>query len=180
MTRNLAIVTLCTFVGACSGSSMDSQPKYHEYEPGALFSNGTVLQAPVPGTVARDDLDRDAEKTDKPPVTAALLSRGRERFEIYCTPCHDRTGRGNGIVVQRGMPKPPSYHDARLRSAPDQHFYDVITNGYGAMYSYAARVRPRDRWAIVAYIRALQMSQHATLADVPADQRARLTAEGGQ
>jgi mono/diheme cytochrome c family protein len=178
MTRLLAMITVSALVAGCSGSNMDSQPKYHEYEPGALFSSGTALQAPVPGTVARDDLDRDTESVEKPQVTVALLKRGRDRFEVYCTPCHDRTGRGAGIVVQRGMPKPPSYHDTRLRNAPDQHFYDVISNGYGAMFSYADRVRPRDRWAIVAYIRALQMSQHASLADVPVDKRSQLTAEG--
>jgi mono/diheme cytochrome c family protein len=155
---------------------MDSQPKYHQYEKGELFSSGTVLQQPPPGSVARGDLAREAQIKQKPKVDAALLARGRERFEIYCTPCHDRTGRGDGIVVQRGMPKPPSYHDARLRAAPDQHYFDVITNGYGAMYSYADRVSPRDCWAIVAYIRALQLSQHATLSDVPADKRAELDA----
>ena len=110
-------------------------------------------------------------------MTAELLARGRERYDIFCSPCHDRTGRGNGMVVQRGLPRPPSLHEDRLRSADDQHFFDVITNGYGVMYSHAARVRPRDRWAIVAYIRALQLSQHATLADLSAEERAKLATE---
>jgi mono/diheme cytochrome c family protein len=109
-------------------------------------------------------------------LTVALLERGRERFNIYCAPCHGRAGVGDGMVVQRGMPRPPSLHDERLRAAPDQHVFDVITRGYGVMYSYAMRVQPPDRWAIVAYIRALQLSQHATLADVPTADRDRLAA----
>ena len=101
----------------------------------------------------------------------ALLERGQQRFNIYCSPCHSRAGDGNGMVVQRGFPHPPSYFADNLVKAPNQHFYDVITNGYGAMFPYAARVAPADRWAIIAYIRALQASEHASLADVPADIR---------
>jgi mono/diheme cytochrome c family protein len=154
---------------------MDSQPKYSEYEPAALFPNGRVLQHPVPGTVARDDLARAQAVANKPPLTRELLARGRERFDIYCSPCHGRLGDGNGMVVQRGMPHPPSYHTERLRTAKDQHFFDVITNGYGVMYSYASRVPAKDRWAIVAYIRALQMSRHASIDDVPPSKRAQLS-----
>lgn len=95
------------------------------------------------------------------PVTAALLTRGRERYDIYCAPCHSPVGDGDGMIVRRGFPAPPSFHTARLRRAPDGHFFRVITHGYGAMYPYADRVSPDDRWAIVAYIRALQLSQHA-------------------
>lgn len=95
------------------------------------------------------------------PITMALLERGRERFGIYCEPCHSPLGDGDGIIARRGFPHPPSYHTQRLREAPDRHFYDVMTNGYGIMYSYADRVSPEDRWAIVAYIRALQRSQGA-------------------
>lgn len=174
----LALLIAAAALAGCTRSNMDSQPKYHEYEPGALFKDGKVLQAPPEGTVARGDLARDAEASDKPAVTAALLQRGRTEFNIYCSPCHDRAGTGHGIVVERGMPQPPSYHEQRLREASDQHFYDVISNGYGAMYSYADRIRPRDRWAIVAYLRALQLSQHATLDDLNPDQRAQLEAEG--
>jgi mono/diheme cytochrome c family protein len=170
----LAAAALC----GCTKSNMDSQPKYHEYEPGGLFKDGKVLQAPPAGTIARGDLARDAEAKEKPAVTAALLQRGQTEFNIYCSPCHDRAGTGHGIIVERGMPQPPSYHEQRLREADDQHFYDVISNGYGAMYSYADRIRPRDRWAIVAYLRALQLSQHATPDDLTPDQRARLAAEG--
>ena len=100
------------------------------------------------------------------PITPQLLARGQERFNIYCAPCHSRAGDGDGMIARRGFPHPPSYHTDALRNAPDSHFYDVITNGYGAMFPYAARVSPRDRWAIVAYIRALQLSQHAPAADL--------------
>jgi mono/diheme cytochrome c family protein len=167
MIRACAILVLSVALAGCSRSNMDSQPKYHQYEPAELFPNGRVLQQPPAGTVSRGDLERAAEAAQKPAVTAALLARGRERFEIYCSPCHDRSGAGAGMVVARGMPRPPSYHQERLRAASDEHFFDVITNGYGAMYSYAARVAPADRWAIVAYIRALQLSQHARLDELP-------------
>ncbi len=153
---------------------MDSQPKYSEYQPSELFANGRVVQAPVAGTVARDDPARESEATEKPALAAQLLARGRAQYDVFCSPCHDRVGTGNGIIVQRGFPRPASLHDERLRSADDQHFIDAMARGYGAMYAFADRVRPRDRWAIVAYIRALQLSQHAQVADVPDAQRADL------
>lgn len=105
------------------------------------------------------------------PVTSALLARGRERFDIYCAPCHSIAGDGDGMIARRGFPAPPSYHTDRLRNAADSHFYQVITNGYGVMYPYADRIAPQDRWAIVAYIRALERSRQATVADVPAEHR---------
>jgi mono/diheme cytochrome c family protein len=114
-------------------------------------------------------------------VTRQTLQRGRERFEIYCAPCHSPLGDGDGLVARRGFPHPPSYHDERLRRAPDRHFYDVMSEGYGVMASYADRVAPSDRWAIVAYIRALQLSQHAPVAALPPGAREHLeqaTAEG--
>jgi mono/diheme cytochrome c family protein len=166
VTRRLTLV-LCTLLAACTRSNMDSQPKDHEYEPGAL-------RAPVAGTVARGDLARADDIRQKPAVTAHLLERGRAQYDIYCSPCHDRVGTGSGMVVQRGMPKPPSLHDQRLRTADDQHLFDVITRGYGVMYAYADRVQPHDRWAIVAYLRALQLSQHADLDDLPAADRSKL------
>jgi mono/diheme cytochrome c family protein len=156
---------------------MDWQPKYQQYEPAPLFHNGRVLQEPVRGTVARGDLAYAESASDRPVLSEMLLTRGRQQFDIFCSPCHDRTGSGNGIVVQRGMPRPPSYHIDRLRAAKDQHFYDVITNGYGDMYSFATRVTPADRWAIVAYIRALQLSEHAAIDDVPPEQLERLLAQ---
>jgi len=108
------------------------------------------------------------------PVDAAVMARGRERFEIFCTPCHGRTGTGDGMIVQRGYRRPPTYHDDRLRNAPIGHFVDVIANGFGAMPDYSDQVNARDRWAIAAYIRALQLSQHAQLADVPDRERGAL------
>lgn len=177
MMRRAALLTLCAVLAGCTRSNMDSQPKYDEYKPAGLFRDGKTLQTPPDDTVARDDLARAAEAKQKPALTAALLQRGREEFNVFCSPCHDRAGTGRGIVVERGMPQPPSFHDPRMVAAEDQHFYDVISNGYGAMYSYSSRIRPRDRWAIVAYLRALQLSQHAELSDLSAEQRARLAAE---
>jgi mono/diheme cytochrome c family protein len=164
-------------LAGCTRSNMDSQPKYHEYEPGGLFRDGKVLQAPVAGTIARGDLARAEEARRRPEITAELLRQGRVAYDVYCSQCHDRAGTGAGIVVQRGFPKPASLHDERLRTATDEHLFDVITNGYGAMYAHGDRVEPRDRWAIVAYIRALQLSQHAALADLPADAQTRMAIE---
>jgi mono/diheme cytochrome c family protein len=168
------IVVMAISLAACD-QNMDVQPKYSEYSRAPLFRSG-VLRNPPAGTVASDDLERDAAVTTRPALTAALLERGGERFGIFCSPCHGAGGDGNGMIVQRGMPRPTSYHDERLRAADDQHFFDVITNGYGAMYSYASRVPSQDRWAIVAYIRALQLSRHASIDDVLPEQRAQLLA----
>lgn len=135
--------------------NMVQQPRYDEYERWPLTADNSAMQAPPEGTVAQD-APAHAAATERPPLTPALLARGRERFEIYCSMCHGYDGRGDGIVPARGFPKPPSYLEPRLVKAPVAHFYDVISNGYGVMYSYADRVSPRDRWAIAAYIRALQ------------------------
>ncbi len=134
---------------------MSKQPKQKAYSP--LVG---PAQTP-PGAVAFME-----KPSTPPPLTLALLERGQERFRIFCTPCHSELGDGRGMIAQRGFPSPPSYHIERLRAAPTSHFYDVITNGFGAMYSFAARVPARDRWAIAAYIRALQRSQNATLVDL--------------
>jgi mono/diheme cytochrome c family protein len=155
-------------LGGCD--KMANQPKRLPYEAYRGETPAIADALPPAHIVARDY--RPPPKP--PPVTAALLARGQQRFDIYCAPCHGRVGDGNGVVVQRGFPHPPSYHTDRLRQAPNQHFYEVITDGYGAMYSYADRVAPEDRWAIVAYIRALQASQNATVAEVPPDQRSAL------
>ncbi|MBR0847216.1 cytochrome c [Bradyrhizobium diazoefficiens] len=175
MTRLPFIIVLAGLLAACD-QNMDSQPRYSEYSRAPLF-RGSVLRPPPANTVARDDLEREKAASTKPALSAELLARGRERFGIFCSPCHGAGGDGTGIVVQRGMPRPTSYHDERLRTAEDQYFFDVITLGHGAMYSYASRVPPADRWAIVAYIRALQLSRHASLDDVPADQRAGLESQ---
>jgi mono/diheme cytochrome c family protein len=126
----------------------------------------------VSGTVPRA-----AAPTAPPPVTMALLETGRVRYGINCAPCHGLAGDGDGPIVQHGFPHPPSFHETRLVGAPEGHYYDVITRGYGVMYPYAAHVTPPERWAIVAYIRALQLARHGSLADVPAAARAEL--EGG-
>jgi mono/diheme cytochrome c family protein len=170
MKRTAMLIAVALGLAGCD-QNMTSQPKYAEYEPAPLFRNGQTLQAPAPGTVARDDFARAEQIATKPPLTPQLLARGRDRFDIFCAPCHDRVGNGDGMIVQRGMPRPPSLHDDRLRQASDQHLFDVITHGYGVMYAHGDRVPPRDRWAIVAYIRALQLSQHASLDDVPAGER---------
>jgi mono/diheme cytochrome c family protein len=162
-----AVAALAACAAVLAGcDNMANQPKRLPFElPYGAEANWPAL--PPDGIVARDDTPAPTP----PPVTLALLRRGQQRFDIYCAPCHSRTGDGRGMIVERGFPQPPSYYIERLRQAPAQHFYDVITNGYGAMYPYRIRVAPGDRWAIVAYIRALQASNSARLADVPADKR---------
>jgi mono/diheme cytochrome c family protein len=174
--RAIAVLGLLLLLVACD-ENMNQQKKLPPYRASSLFG-GLAMLTSVPGTVARD---AQPDSAPQPPViTAELVVRGKNRFEIYCTPCHGRVGDGQGMVVQRGFPAPPSFHIDRLRAAPASHFYGVITNGHGAMYSYAARVAPADRWAIVAYIRALQTSQHAAVASLsPEDQKA-LTQEVGR
>ena len=167
---------------------MFQQPKENPLGEDTFFSDDGASRPLPPHTVARGHLDDDDAfytgtigtnlVTEFPfPITREVLERGRERFDIYCAECHGRTGDGNGMIVQRGFPAPPSYHIDRLRAAPVGHFFNVMTHGYGVMYSYASRVEPRDRWAIAAYIRVLQLSHDATLADVPANERAELEAE---
>jgi hypothetical protein len=126
--KRLAVICVALAVAGCTRSNMDSQPKDHEYEASKLFRNGRVLQAPVPGTVARGDLARAAAEKRKPAVTRELLARGQGEYNVNCAPCHDRAGTGNGIVVQRGFPKPASFHDERLRMADDQHLYDATAS----------------------------------------------------
>jgi len=149
---------------------MQDQPRYRAYQSSKFFRNGTSARHAPEGTVARGQLRSDellytGMTNNKPaaefpfPVTRAVLDRGQERYNIYCSPCHGFTGDGNGMIVQRGFSRPPSYHIQRLREAPPGHFYDVISNGFGAMYSYASRVEPADRWAIAAYIRVLQAAR---------------------
>ncbi len=168
MIRRLPIVmTLSLLLFGCNDISMTQQKRYGTFTRAALFRNGTEAQRLPDGVVAQGDIERQTQAERPPRIGTGLLARGREQYDIYCSPCHGFSGKGDGIVVQRGFPAPPSYHSRRLRVAPAQHFFDVISNGYGAMYSYAARVEPRDRWAIVAYIRALQQSQHASVADAP-------------
>ena len=174
MSARFALILSALLLLAGCKQWMQQQNRYDTYAPSSLWKNGTEAQHPPAGTVAQDDLAREAAAKTPPLPSEALLQRGQERFNIYCAPCHGMDGRGNGPVVQRGFPAPPSYLSERLMKAPAQHFFDVITNGYGVMYSYADRVAPHDRWAIVAYIRALQLAQRAKLASLPANERSRL------
>jgi mono/diheme cytochrome c family protein len=168
-------------VTACR-PDMHDQPRYRPFRGSEIFADKRSARPLVAGTVARGALREDRVLytgkvgdgfTAEIPVevTAELLARGRSEYAVFCSPCHGLTGRGDGIIVQRGFKAPVSYHTDRLRQAPIGYFYDVVTNGYGAMFDYAAQVPPRDRWAIAAYIRALQLSQHAPAAVVPADRR---------
>jgi cbb3-type cytochrome c oxidase subunit III len=181
---------MAVFVAGCR-LDMHVQPKYLPYEPTNFFSDGRSERQPVPGTVARGQLHLDdllftgmengAEADRFPfPITRDDLERGRERFNVYCTPCHDYTGSGNGMIVQRGFPHPPSYHIDRLRQAPVGHFFGVMTNGFGRMYSYADRLDTGDRWRVAAYIRVLQLSHNATVQDVPESNRADLDKPAAQ
>jgi mono/diheme cytochrome c family protein len=166
---------------------MHNQPKYKAFRENVFYADLRSARPLVDGVVARGHLDEDPAffKGAGPngPLAAnplgtgsAVLARGQERFNIYCSPCHDRTGSGAGMIVQRGYKQPPSFDDDRLRNMPDGYFFQVMTDGFATMPAYRAQVPPRDRWAIVAYIRALQLSQHATLADVPAADQAALGA----
>ena len=186
--RALLLLLALAILGLAScRTDMNNQPRTKPLSQSDFFSNDTSARPLPPHVVpyrdARQDvafytgMDNGVYITRLPmKLTPELLARGRERFDAICAECHDRTGSGNGMVVQRGFPQPPSYHAPRLRDAPIGHFYDVITNGYGVMYSYATRVEPEDRWAIAAYIRALQLSHHATVSDVPPDERATMEA----
>lgn len=168
------VLAALLMLAASSCDQMIHQSRYDYAEKSSLFADGKSLQAPPDGTVARGDPAWRTALAERPAITAALLARGRERFGIYCAVCHDASGHGHGVVPSRGFPQPPDFHIARLRDAPSDYFVDVITHGHGAMYSYADRVAPADRWAIAAYIRALQLSQDAALADLPPTERSRL------
>lgn len=169
MTRGLIIVALvassCALAGC--GLSMTQQRKLKTYAPTGLWKDGSEARPLPDNVVAQGDVQRAAAAETPPPVTPALLARGRERFNIFCSPCHGLAGDGDGVIVAHGFPAPPSYHLDRLVTAPAQHFYDVMTNGYGVMFSYADRLDPHDRWAVAAYIRALQLSRRATVAQIP-------------
>lgn len=164
---------------------MHDQPRYKPLAATDFFGDGRSARPAVEGTVARGHLRIDQarysgkvnnEDIDYFPfsITRADLERGQQRFNIYCSPCHSRTGDGNGMIVRRGYRQAASYHTEKLIKAPVGHFFDVITNGFGAMPSYASRIEPDDRWRIAAYIRVLQLSQDATLADVPPEMQSEL------
>jgi Cytochrome C oxidase, cbb3-type, subunit III len=185
----LALFCMC-FVEGCR-LDMHIDPRYDPLSPSSFFPDGRSERPMVPGTVARghlrvDELLYTGKINGKLanvfpfPITRKDLERGQERFNIYCTPCHDYTGSGTGMVVRRGFPAPPSYHIPRLMNAPVGHFFDVMTNGYGTMFSYAYRVSVEDRWRVAAYIRVLQLSENGNLNEVPAAERLKLLSDKTQ
>ena len=181
---SFALIALA-FVSACR-QDMHNQPKYRGLRASAFFADGSSARPLVEGTIARGTLQTDeafftgksggTEVTEMPfPVDEKVLDRGEQRFNIYCTPCHGLSGEGDGMIVRRGYRQPPSFHIERMRTAPLGHFFDVMTNGFGAMPDYRAQITPRDRWAIAAYIRALQLSQHASAAELSPEERQKLS-----
>jgi len=194
MTRWLASLLVVCALAGCERTMKDMyvQPKLNADAASPLWADGKGSRPPPPGSVplasgdlaktssgrhGRDELEsRDAANAAEGPraVDLALLQRGQARYDVYCAPCHSIVGDGDGMIVRRGFPRPPTFHQARLRDAPDRHLFDVITQGFGVMVPYADRVTPEDRWAIVAYIRALQLSQDAPVARLPVDLQAAL------
>lgn len=179
--RGVLLAGALSALVVCSACRQDmfNQPKARPYRSSDFFRDGGSARPPVPGTVARGQLraDRALHTGIGPdgrfvarlplPLDRSVLLRGKERFEIFCSPCHGRTGDGRGMIVQRGFKEPTSFHAERLRRQPIGYFFDVVTSGFGEMSSYAAQVPVADRWAIAAYVRALQLSQHAPLSEVP-------------
>jgi mono/diheme cytochrome c family protein len=171
---------------------MQDQPKFIPLRPAYFMADQRSARPFIDGTVARGHLNDDAAfYTGKGPngqfvnefpfpVTKEVIARGRQRYNVYCVPCHDRIGNGLGMIVRRGYRHPPSYHIDRLRAVANGYIYDVITNGFGAMPDYAAQISPSDRWAIVSYVRALQRSQRANVKDVPPEGRAQLNTGGNK
>lgn len=184
--RMLLCVTLALFcAGGCYQQKMADQPRFEPLEASVFFDDGQASRHLVPGTVARGHLDLDEHFTrgkvnGQPveefpmPVTRDLLNRGRERMEIFCSPCHDHLGTGEGMVVRRGFPHPPSWHSDHMREMAVGEFFQVITHGFGRMPAYGTRLSPEDRWAIVAYLRALQLSQYAPISELPAEDAAKV------
>jgi mono/diheme cytochrome c family protein len=180
----VAALVAVACLSACR-QDMHDQPKYIPLRQSPFFGDDRSARPLVAGTVARGHLREDslldtgkvngADATAFPfAIDARVMARGRERFDIFCSPCHGRTGQGDGMVVRRGFRRPPTFNQDPLRDAPPGHLFDVITNGFGAMPDYAVQIRPEDRWAIVAYVRALQLSEHATIAEVPPERRGEL------
>lgn len=185
-TALLGVVLLLFVTSGCElRQAMYDQEKYEPLEASNFFADGMTFREQVSGTVARGQMmldthfyqgkvDGQLATTLPVPVTRELLERGQERFNIYCSPCHDKTGSGNGMITKRGLKNPPSYHQQRLREIPVGHFFDVMTNGFGVMYSYASRVPVADRWAIVSYIKVLQLSQNLELDQLPVEDQRQL------
>jgi len=181
----LCAALLSVVAGGCQiRQDMADQPKNTPLSPSPFFDDGRSERPLIENTVARgsiadEDLFVPKESNAFPlPLTPELLNRGHERYRIFCSPCHGIQGDGNGMVSMRGMKHPPSYHDPRLRQVSNGYLYDVITNGFGGMLSYSAQVPPADRWAIIAYVRALQLSRNAPVSELPPDLRAKLPGGG--
>jgi mono/diheme cytochrome c family protein len=177
-----AVAAFAFFFSVGCRQDMHDQPKYIPMRDSTFFSDGRSARPIVAGTVARGQLRDDpllytgkvnnADATTFPfAIDDTVMARGRGRYDVYCAPCHGLTGVGDGMIVRRGYRRPPTFHQDRLRDSPPGHFFDVITNGFGAMPDYAAQIRAEDRWAVIAYVKALQLAQHATVADVPPDRR---------
>jgi mono/diheme cytochrome c family protein len=183
-----AIAALCGLLFAgCDNTlrqDMANQPRQNPLSPSDFFADGRSERPAVENTVVRGSVQDDSLFVPKDsnafplPISEELLQRGQQRYGIFCTPCHGIQGDGLGMVAMRGMKHPPSYHQDRLRQVPNGYLYDVITNGFGAMYGYSAQIPPRDRWAIVAYLRALQLSRNAPVGQLPAELREKLMAGG--
>jgi len=187
----LAIAALCALCATGCGDGANTlrqdtanQPRQNPLSPAPIFADGRSARPIEDNTVMRGSVQDDALQVPKDsnafplPLTAELLQRGQQRYTIFCTPCHGIQGDGLGMVAMRGMKHPPSYHQDRLRNEPTGYIYDVITNGFGAMYGYSAQIPPRDRWAIIAYLRVLQLSRNAPVGDLPADLREKLMSGG--
>jgi mono/diheme cytochrome c family protein len=183
-----AIAALCALGSAgCENTlrqDMANQPRQNPLSPSEFFADGRSERPAVENTVVRGSVQDDSLFVPKDsnafplPISEELLQRGQQRYGIFCTPCHGIQGDGMGMVAMRGMKHPPSYHQERLRNVPNGYLYDVITNGFGAMYGYSAQIPPRDRWAIVVYLRALQLSRNAPVGQLPAELREKLMAGG--
>ena len=184
MSRGKWLVIALIALAACR-QKMSNQPRYDPLEPSDFFADHMSARPRVPGTVARGEVAvvgflasgkmNGADGDGYPfPITPAVMNRGQERYNIYCSPCHGRLGDGNGMIPSRGYRRPPSYHTEALRAAKTGHFFDVMTNGFGAMPSYAPQIPVQDRWAIIAYIRALQLAHNGTINDLTPDQRGKL------
>lgn len=188
----LGLVALALSAGAACRQDMHDQPRYTPLQRSEFFGDGRSERPLIAGTVARGQMNEDTALNtglgaDGQPVatfpfavTKETIQRGQGRYNVYCAPCHDRLGNGNGMIVRRGFRRPPSYHIDRLRQVSNGYIYDVIARGFGAMPDYSAQLDPQDRWAVVAYVRALQLSQNAPLDAVPAEARGQLSQGGGQ
>jgi len=186
--RSLLLATVCLFALSGCGytlrQDMANQPRENPLSPSDFFQDGRSARPIIENTVARGSIENDKLTVPKEsnvfplPLTMELLDRGQDRYKIFCSPCHGLQGDGQGMVTLRGMKHPPSYHQERLRNVPNGYLYDVIANGFGAMNGYSAQLTPSDRWAIVAYVRALQVSRNAPVGELPAGLREKLMAGG--